>query len=140
VRSPPARAPHDDQDSTVLIDPTIRFGRPDVGGISTEVIWEHSEDGEDDDEIAEVYGHAARRGLGARVREATTGTAEAAGRVSRAKPAVVRSYLDADVLGLPTPSLGGAATRRTQRPWRASQFAYTSRKTVAGPRVPPAPD
>lgn len=52
--------PHDDQDSTVRIDPTIRFGRPAVGGISTEVIWEHSEDGEDDDEIAEVYGLTLR--------------------------------------------------------------------------------
>ena len=26
-----------------------------VSGISTEVIWEHSEDGEDDDEIAQVF-------------------------------------------------------------------------------------
>ena len=50
--------PHDDRDSTVLIDPTVRFGRPAVGGISTEVIWEHSVDGEDDDEIAEVFGLA----------------------------------------------------------------------------------
>jgi len=46
--------PHD-EDSAVLIDPSVRFGRPAVGGISTEVIWEHSEDGEDDDEIAEVF-------------------------------------------------------------------------------------
>lgn len=52
--------PHEDQDSTVLIDPTIRFGRPAVGGISTEVIWEHSEDGEDGDEIAEVDDLAPR--------------------------------------------------------------------------------
>lgn len=52
--------PHEDQDSTVLIDPTIRFGRPAVGGISTEAIWEHSEDGEDGDEIAEVYDLAPR--------------------------------------------------------------------------------
>lgn len=44
-----------DEASTVLIDPSVRFGRPSVGGISTEVIWEHSEDGEDDDEIAEVF-------------------------------------------------------------------------------------
>lgn len=41
--------------SAVLIEPSVRFGRPAVGGISTEVIWEHSEDGEDDDEIAEVF-------------------------------------------------------------------------------------
>jgi uncharacterized protein (DUF433 family) len=52
--------PHEDQDSAVLIDPTVRFGRPAVRGISTEVIWEHSEDGEDDDEIAEVYGLTPR--------------------------------------------------------------------------------
>ncbi len=41
--------------SDALIDPSVRFGRPAVGGISTEVIGEHSEDGEDDDEIAEVF-------------------------------------------------------------------------------------
>ena len=52
--------PHEDQDSVVLIDPAVRFGRPAVGGISTEVIWEHSQDGEDDDEIAEVYGLTPR--------------------------------------------------------------------------------
>jgi len=52
--------PHEDPDSTVLIDPSVRFGRPAVGGISTEVIWEHSEDGEDDDEIARVYGLSPR--------------------------------------------------------------------------------
>ena len=46
--------PHD-EDSAVLIDPSVRFGRPAVSGISTEVIWEHSEDGEDDDEIAQVF-------------------------------------------------------------------------------------
>jgi uncharacterized protein (DUF433 family) len=48
--------PHDEEDSTVLIDPDIRFGRPAVGGVSTEVIWEHSEDGEDDQEIARTFG------------------------------------------------------------------------------------
>ena len=52
--------PHADQDSAVLIDPAVRFGRPAVGGISTEVIWEHSQDGEDDDEIAAVYGLTPR--------------------------------------------------------------------------------
>ena len=52
--------PHEDQDSAVLIDPAVRFGRPAVGGISTEVIWEHSADGEDDDGIAEVYGLTPR--------------------------------------------------------------------------------
>jgi uncharacterized protein (DUF433 family) len=52
--------PHEEQDSAVLIDPTVRFGRPAVGGISTEAIWEHSEDGEDDEEIAEIYGLTPR--------------------------------------------------------------------------------
>lgn len=44
-----------DEASTVLIDPGVRFGRPSVGGISTEVIWEHAEDGEGDHEIADVF-------------------------------------------------------------------------------------
>lgn len=48
--------PHEPEDSPVLIDPEVRFGRPAVGGVSTEVIWEHSDDGEDDQEIARVYG------------------------------------------------------------------------------------
>jgi len=33
--------PHDDSNSPVIIDPDQRFGRPNVSGISTEVIWEH---------------------------------------------------------------------------------------------------
>jgi uncharacterized protein (DUF433 family) len=48
--------PHDDPRSPVRIDPEVRFGRPAIGGISTEVLWEHAEGGEDDEEIAEAFG------------------------------------------------------------------------------------
>ncbi|MDP9355707.1 MAG: DUF433 domain-containing protein [Chloroflexota bacterium] len=44
------------EDSPVVIDPDVRFGRPQVGGISTEVIWEHKSAGESDEEIAEGFG------------------------------------------------------------------------------------
>lgn len=44
--------PHDDPRSPVTMDPQLRFGRPAVKGISTEALWEHSEAGEDLDEIA----------------------------------------------------------------------------------------
>jgi uncharacterized protein (DUF433 family) len=47
--------PHDDENSPVRCAPDQRFGRPAVNGISTEVIWEHSEGGEADDEIAEAF-------------------------------------------------------------------------------------
>ncbi|WP_298795645.1 DUF433 domain-containing protein [uncultured Pseudonocardia sp.] len=47
--------PHDDAGSPVRCAPDQRFGRPAVGGISTEVIWEHSVGGEDDEEIAEAF-------------------------------------------------------------------------------------
>jgi uncharacterized protein (DUF433 family) len=47
--------PHDDPDSPVRIQPDLRFGKPAVGGISTEVIWEHTEAGEDEDEIADAF-------------------------------------------------------------------------------------
>jgi uncharacterized protein (DUF433 family) len=47
--------PHDDPRSPVRMAPDMRFGRPAVSGISTEVIWEHSDAGEDADEIAEAY-------------------------------------------------------------------------------------
>jgi len=40
----------------VVIDPARRFGKPSVAGISTEVIWEHSSVGEDEDEIAASFG------------------------------------------------------------------------------------
>lgn len=48
--------PHDDPASPVLISPDVRFGKPAVKGISTDVLWEHQEAGEDDQEIAEAFG------------------------------------------------------------------------------------
>lgn len=48
--------PHDDPDSPVRIDPELRFGRPAVGGISTEVLWEHIDGGEDPEETAHSFG------------------------------------------------------------------------------------
>ncbi len=47
--------PDGDPNSSVRIEPDVRFGRPSVRGISTEAIWEQSEVGEDVEEIAEVY-------------------------------------------------------------------------------------
>jgi uncharacterized protein (DUF433 family)/DNA-binding transcriptional MerR regulator len=52
--------PHSEPDSPVLISPDVRFGRPAVRGVSTEAIWEQSDDGEDVDAIAETYGLTAR--------------------------------------------------------------------------------
>lgn len=43
-------------DSPVRIEPDVRFGRPAIGGISTEAIWEQAEVGEDVERIAEVFG------------------------------------------------------------------------------------
>jgi uncharacterized protein (DUF433 family) len=47
--------PHDDVDSPVRVSPLQRFGRPAVGGISTEVLWEHDDAGESVEEIAEAF-------------------------------------------------------------------------------------
>lgn len=47
--------PHDDPRSPVRVAPDLRFGRPAVGGISTEVLWEHVEAGEDPEEVADAY-------------------------------------------------------------------------------------
>lgn len=47
--------PHDDPRSPVLMAPDVRFGKPAIKGISTGVLWEHAEAGEDDDEIAEAF-------------------------------------------------------------------------------------
>ena len=35
--------------------PEIRFGRPAVRGVSTDVLWEHAEAGEDIDELAKAF-------------------------------------------------------------------------------------
>jgi uncharacterized protein (DUF433 family) len=47
--------PHDDPASPVRMSPTIRFGLPQVKGISTSVLWEHVDAGEDFDEVAEAF-------------------------------------------------------------------------------------
>jgi uncharacterized protein (DUF433 family) len=47
--------PADSPDSTVRMNPEQRFGKPAVGGISTEAIWEHSDAGEDETEIAATF-------------------------------------------------------------------------------------
>jgi uncharacterized protein (DUF433 family) len=47
--------PHDDPASPVRMAPNIRFGRPNVKGISTEVLWEHFDAGEDLDEVAQAF-------------------------------------------------------------------------------------
>jgi uncharacterized protein (DUF433 family) len=47
--------PDSHPDSSVRVSPTIRFGRPSVGGVSTETIWEQDDVGEEVEAIAEVY-------------------------------------------------------------------------------------
>lgn len=47
--------PHADPASPVRIDPALRFGRPAVGGISTEVIWEQAEADVTVSELAETF-------------------------------------------------------------------------------------
>lgn len=47
--------PHDDPDSPVRMAPDLRFGKPAVGGVSTEVIWEHADGGEGEHEIADAF-------------------------------------------------------------------------------------
>ena len=42
-------------ESTVVLDPEVRFGKPSVGGISTEVLWEYTKDGYAPEEIAEEF-------------------------------------------------------------------------------------
>lgn len=48
--------PHADPKSPVVIVPDQRFGKPTVNGISTEVLWEHDDAGEDVDQIADDFG------------------------------------------------------------------------------------
>lgn len=89
--------PHSDPDSSVRVLPDVRFGRPAVGGVSTEAVWELRESGEDDEEIAESLGLPI-----ADVRWALS--YETSLRAARwpvtPRPAHVRYYFDADVLGL----------------------------------------
>ena len=48
--------PAAEQESTVIVRPDMRFGKPNVKGISTEALIEHSDAGESEDEIAETFG------------------------------------------------------------------------------------
>jgi len=48
--------PDANTDSQVIIDPDIRSGRPSVGGISTEILWEQTDAGEDERDLADTYG------------------------------------------------------------------------------------
>ena len=43
-------------DLPVVIDPEVRFGAPSIGGISTSILWEQIQGGEDMDDVAEVFG------------------------------------------------------------------------------------
>jgi uncharacterized protein (DUF433 family) len=47
--------PHDDPRSPVRMNPDLRFGRPAIRGISTEVLWERAEGGEDVEEAADAF-------------------------------------------------------------------------------------
>lgn len=47
--------PDPNPESPVRILPDVRFGRPSIRGISTEVVWEQDEAGMGVEEIAEVY-------------------------------------------------------------------------------------
>lgn len=48
--------PHRDLGSPVVMAPEVRFGRPAIKGITTEVLWEHAElGGEDVEEIAAAF-------------------------------------------------------------------------------------
>lgn len=48
--------PHNDPESPVRMRPGMRAGRPAVGGISTEVLWEHEQAGETVSDIAGDFG------------------------------------------------------------------------------------
>lgn len=52
---PVAYRPDPNPLSPVRIDPDVRFGKPSIKGISTEVIWEQDDAGEDVATIAEIY-------------------------------------------------------------------------------------
>ncbi|MEM9562162.1 MAG: DUF433 domain-containing protein [Actinomycetota bacterium] len=48
--------PHDDPASPVRCSPDYRFGRPSIGGISTNAIAEHVEGGEGEEDVADQFG------------------------------------------------------------------------------------
>lgn len=45
--------PDSDLDSLVIVDPDLRFGRPSVGGVSTEILAEQADTGVE--ELAEMF-------------------------------------------------------------------------------------
>jgi uncharacterized protein (DUF433 family) len=47
--------PHNDPKSPVRMNPDVRFGRPAITGIATEVLWEHEQAGESVEEIAAEF-------------------------------------------------------------------------------------
>lgn len=47
--------PDPNPESTVIVRPDVRFGRPSVGGVSTATVFEQSEDGASREEIAETF-------------------------------------------------------------------------------------
>jgi uncharacterized protein (DUF433 family) len=47
--------PAADRESPVRVSPLIRFGKPCVGGVSTEIIWEQAEVDENIEDIAGTY-------------------------------------------------------------------------------------
>jgi uncharacterized protein (DUF433 family) len=47
--------PHEDSASTVRIRPGVRFGRPAVNGVSTEVLWEQVDAGVSIAEVSELF-------------------------------------------------------------------------------------
>ncbi len=47
--------PHNDPQSPVRMNPDVRFGRPAIAGIATEVLWEHEQAGESVEEIAAEF-------------------------------------------------------------------------------------
>jgi uncharacterized protein (DUF433 family) len=48
--------PHDDPKSPVRIEPDVRFGRPNIKGISTETLSEQVEAGAGEEEVAKAFG------------------------------------------------------------------------------------
>ena len=69
--------PHDDPHSPVRVLPDVRFGRPSVSGISTDVIWEHDQSGEDVEEIANAFDISAEDVRWALAYENSVGTKSA---------------------------------------------------------------
>lgn len=64
--------PDDHKESPVIIDPDVRFGAPSVGGISTEILWEQAQGGEDENDLADIYELDLKQVRWALAYEATT--------------------------------------------------------------------